>query len=103
PESADKLLTAVLGPDGAIESLKRMLIERTEGNPFFLEESVQTLVETSVLVGDRGAYRMTKAPEVWPIPATAKAIVAARIDRLPPEEKGLVQAASDVGTAVPFP
>ena len=62
PESADELLTALLGQDGTLEPLKRVLIERTEGNPFFLEESVQTLVETQVLVGDRGAYRMTKAP-----------------------------------------
>ena len=86
-----------------------MLIERTEGNPFFLEESVQTLVETQVLVGDRGAYRMAKAPaqaegrpEVWQIPATAQAILAARIDRLPPEDKRLLQAASVIGKEVPF-
>ena len=61
PESADELLTTLLGQDETLEPLKRVLIERTQGNPFFLEESVQTLVETRVLVGDRGAYRMTKA------------------------------------------
>ncbi len=54
PESADELLTALLGQDGTLETLKRVLIERTEGNPFFLEETVQTLVETKVFVGDRG-------------------------------------------------
>ena len=102
PASADELLTGLLGQDGTLESLKRTLIERTEGNPFFLEESVQALVESHVLVGDRGAYRMTKAPEVWPIPATAQAIVAARIDRLPPEEKALLQAASVIGQDVPL-
>ena len=79
-----------------------MLIERTEGNPFFLEETVQTLVETKVLVGDRGAYRITKAPEAWQIPATIQAILAARIDRLPPEDKPLLQAASVIGKDVPF-
>src|SRR5207237_299324 len=68
PESAEELLTVLLGQDETLEPLKRVLIERAEGNPFFLEESVQTLVETSVLVGDRGAYRMTKAPEAWQIP-----------------------------------
>jgi class 3 adenylate cyclase/tetratricopeptide (TPR) repeat protein len=102
PASAEELLTGLLGQDGTLESLKRTLIERTGGNPFFLEESVQTLVESNVLVGDRGAYRMTKAPEVWPIPATAQAIVAARIDRLPPEEKALLQAASVIGQDVPL-
>jgi tetratricopeptide (TPR) repeat protein len=102
PASAEELLTALLGQDEALEPLKRVLIERTEGNPFFLEESVQTLVETKVLVGDRGAYRMTKAPEAWQIPATAQAILAARIDRLPPEDKRLLQAASVIGKDVPF-
>ena len=102
PESAEELLAALLGQDGTLEPLKRVLIERTEGNPFFLEESVQTLVETKVLVGDRGAYRMTKMPEAWQIPATAQAILAARIDRLPPEDKRLLQAASVIGKDVPF-
>jgi len=101
-QTAEELLTALLGQDGTLEPLKRALIERTEGNPFFLEESVQTLVETKVLVGDRGAYRMTRAPEAWQIPATAQAIVTARIDRLPPEDKRLLQAASVIGKDVPF-
>jgi class 3 adenylate cyclase/tetratricopeptide (TPR) repeat protein len=102
PESAEELLTALIGKDRMLNPLKRLLIERTEGNPFFLEESVQTLVETKVLVGDRGAYRMTKVPETWQIPATAQAILAARIDRLPPEEKQLLQAASVIGKHIPF-
>jgi predicted ATPase/class 3 adenylate cyclase len=102
PESAEELLTALVGQDGTLEPLKRVLIERTQGNPFFLEESVQALVETKVLVEDRGAYRMTRAPEAWQIPATAQAILAARIDRLPPEDKRLLQAASVIGKDVPF-
>jgi tetratricopeptide (TPR) repeat protein len=102
PESAEELLTALLGQDESLETLKRVLIERTEGNPFFLEETVQTLVETKVLIGDRGAYRITKAPEAWQIPATIQAILAARIDRLPPEDKPLLQAASVIGKDVPF-
>jgi class 3 adenylate cyclase/tetratricopeptide (TPR) repeat protein len=102
PGSAEELLTALLGQDESLETLKRVLIERTEGNPFFLEETVQTLVETKVLVGDRGAYRMTKEHDVWPIPATAQAILAARIDRLPAEDKRLLQAASVIGKDVPF-
>src|SRR6266446_9479646 len=72
-ESAEELLTALLGQDESLKPLKRVLIERTEGNPFFLEETVQNLVETEVLIGDRGAYRMTEAPEAWQIPATAQA------------------------------
>jgi tetratricopeptide (TPR) repeat protein len=109
PTSAEALLTALLGQDGSLEPLKRVLIERTQGNPFFLEETVQTLVETKVLVGERGAHRMVKAPpqaegrpEAWQIPATAQAILSARIDRLPPEDKRLLQAASVVGKDVPL-
>src|SRR5262249_51435639 len=61
-----------------------------------------TLVETQVLAGERGAYRLAKAPDAWQIPTTAQAILAARIDRLPPEEKRLLQTASVVGKDVPF-
>jgi class 3 adenylate cyclase len=59
PESAETLLDALLGGEAALGPLKRLLIERTEGNPFFIEESVRSLVETSVLAGERGAYRLT--------------------------------------------
>jgi class 3 adenylate cyclase/tetratricopeptide (TPR) repeat protein len=101
PQSAEELLHALLGANRTLEPLKRVLIARTQGNPFFLEESVRTLIETKVLAGERGAYRMTKAPEAWQIPATAQAILAARIDRLAPEDKRLLQAASVIGKDVP--
>ena len=101
-ESAEELLSALLGRGETLEALKRVLIERTGGNPFFLEETVQSLVETGVLIGDRGAYRMTEVPAAWQIPATAQAVLAARIDRLPPEDKRLLQAASIIGKDVPF-
>ena len=59
PESAEELLQAVLGDDASLQPLKQVLIERTEGNPFFLEESIRTLIETKVLLGERGKYRLT--------------------------------------------
>jgi class 3 adenylate cyclase/tetratricopeptide (TPR) repeat protein len=102
PESAEEFLGALLGSAAELAPLQQMLIERTEGNPFFLEESVRTLVETRVLAGERGAYRLAKASQTFQIPATAQAILAARIDRLPPEDKQLLQAASVVGKDVPF-
>jgi tetratricopeptide (TPR) repeat protein len=77
-----------------------MLVKR--GNPFFLEETVRTLVETGALAGERGAYRLTRPVEVLQIPATVQTILAARIDRLPAEEKRLLQAASVIGKAVPY-
>jgi class 3 adenylate cyclase/tetratricopeptide (TPR) repeat protein len=101
-ESAENLLQALLGPDGALQPLKQLLIERTEGNPFFLEESVRTLVETQALAGARGAHRLVKALRTIQVPATVQAILAARIDRLPPEDKRLLQSAAVIGHAVPF-
>jgi predicted ATPase/class 3 adenylate cyclase len=102
PESAGELLRALLGEDANLDGLKRLLIERTEGNPFFIEESVRTLVETKVLVGERGNYRLAKPIESTQVPANVQAVLAARIDRLPPEEKRLLQSAAVVGKDVPF-
>jgi DNA-binding winged helix-turn-helix (wHTH) protein/tetratricopeptide (TPR) repeat protein len=101
-KSARQLTGALLGDAAALAPLKQFLIERTEGNPFFLEESVRTLVETQVLVGNRGAYRVTKPLPSIQVPATVQAVLAARIDRLPPEEKQLLQTAAVIGTEVPL-
>jgi tetratricopeptide (TPR) repeat protein len=103
PASADELLQALLGDDPSLAPLTPLLIERTEGNPFFLEESVHTLVETGVLVGAPGAYRLVKLLDSLQVPATVQAVLAARIDRLPPEEKSLLQTAAVIGTDVPLP
>ena len=102
PASADEFLKALLGDDSSLEPLKKLLIERTEGNPFFLEESVRTLVETQVLVGEPGAYRLAQALPTIQVPATVQAVLAARIDRLPQEEKRLLQTASVIGNELPF-
>ena len=102
PESAEQLLGALLGPDAGLEPLKRVLIARTEGNPFFLEESVRALVETGALLGERGAYRLARPLPTIQVPATVQAVLAARIDRLPPGDKALLQTASVVGKDVPF-
>ena len=83
PASAEAFLDALLGQDPSLAPLKRLLIERTEGNPFFLEESVRTLVETGVLVGEPGAYRLAQRLPTIQVPATVQAVLAARIDRLP--------------------
>jgi class 3 adenylate cyclase/tetratricopeptide (TPR) repeat protein len=101
PASADEFLQALLGNDPSLAPLKRLLSERTEGNPFFLEESVRTLVETGVLVGEPGAYRLAQAVPTIQVPATVHAVLAARIDRLPADDKHLLQSAAVIGTEVP--
>ena len=101
-ESAEELLHSLLGNDPSLQALKQLLIARTEGNPFFLEESVRTLVETKVLEGERGVYRVAKSVENIQVPATVQAVLAARIDRLPAENKRLLQSAAVIGKDVPF-
>ncbi len=99
-ESAAELLAVLLGPDPGLASLTQMLVKR--GNPFFLEETVRTLAETGALAGERGAYRLARPVETLQVPATVQTILAARIDRLPADEKQLLQTASVIGKHVPY-
>jgi predicted ATPase len=80
--------------------LKQLLVRR--GNPFFLEETIRTLVETKVLAGEGGRYRLTQPIQIIQVPATVQAMLTARIDRLAPEDKRLLQVASVIGKDVPF-
>jgi len=102
PERAIELLRHLLGNDAGLEPLGAMLIARTQGNPFFLEESIRTLAETGVLAGSRGAYRLTQGLADVQVPSTVQAILATRIDRLSPEDKDLLQSAAVIGKDVPL-
>jgi tetratricopeptide (TPR) repeat protein len=103
PASADEFLQALLGDDPSLAPLKPLLIDRTGSNPFFLEESVRTLVETGMLVGAPGVYRLAQPLTSLQMPATVQAVLAARIDRLPLEEKHVLQTAAVIGTEMPLP
>ena len=103
PETAEELLDTLLGPDASLGALKRLLATKTGGNPLFLEESIRTLVETQALLGERGAYRLAQPVETVRVPPTVQAILAARIDRLPPDEKRLLETAAVIGKDVSFP
>jgi predicted ATPase len=101
--SAEALLQVLLGNDPRLAPLQRLLSAQTAGNPFFLEESVRILVETGILVGTPGAYRLTQDVTTIQVPATVQAVLAARIDRLPADAKQLLQTAAVLGTEVPLP
>jgi class 3 adenylate cyclase len=101
--NAEEFLQVLLGDDSSLVPLMQLLIARSGGNPFFLEESMRTLVEAGVLVGERGAYRLATPLDSLQVPVTVQAVQAARIDRLPPEEKRLLQTAAVIGTEVPLP
>ena len=96
-ESADEMLTALIGDGAEVAPLKRLIIERTEGNPFFMEETVQVLLDEGALVRDGTSARLTKALGELKIPPTVQAILAARIDRLSADEKDLLQTLAVIG------
>jgi predicted ATPase len=100
-ETVASLLDALLGPGPDLDPVKRLLVARTEGNPFFVEESVRSLVETGVLSGAPVAYRLARPLETAHVPATVQATIAARIDRLAPVDKHLLQSAAVIGRDVP--
>jgi class 3 adenylate cyclase/tetratricopeptide (TPR) repeat protein len=98
-EMAARLLTALLGADARLDDVKTLLIERTGGNPFFVEESVWNLVEARALVGHRGSYHLAKPVALDEVPDRVEAVVSARIDRLRPQEKALLQCAAMIGVS----
>ena len=105
-ESAGEMFDMLLGvnagsvDDGLLE-LKRLVVEKTEGTPLFIEEIVQALLEDGVLVRN-GAVRLTRSPDALKIPTTVQAILASRIDRLPAAEKELLQILAVIGIEFPL-
>jgi class 3 adenylate cyclase len=97
PEATDELLRDLLGDDPSVAELGAWIRARTAGNPFFVEELVQSLVEEGRLAGERGRYRLAQPVESLSIPPTVQAVLAARIDRLPDAHKRALQAAAVVG------
>ena len=96
-----ELLADLLGADASLKPLATALHGRTRGNPFFTEEIVQSLIEAGSLQGTRGAYRLVTSIDRLEVPATVQAVLAARIDRLPEQEKRLLQVASVIGKDFP--
>ena len=96
---ARELLRELLGAGGGLAPLEQLILQQTEGNPFFIEELVQTLIEEGVLRGESGHYRLEKIPIALHIPTTVQGVLAARIDRLEPAEKALLQTLAVIGKA----
>jgi class 3 adenylate cyclase/tetratricopeptide (TPR) repeat protein len=101
-DGAEELLEHLLGNNRDLATLKELLIKRTDGNPFFAEQSVRSLVETGILTGEKGAYRPGLKVDTIRIPSSVQNVVADRIDRLSVEEKHLLQTAAVIGVIVPF-
>ena len=102
PAGADELLGSLIGQQAELASLRELLIKRTGGNPFFIEEIVRSLAETGTLVGSRGAYTLGTAIDAVRVPSTVRTVLAERVDRLPMAEKQLLQTAAVIGVVVPL-
>jgi len=96
-ESAEVMLAALLGEGKDLIPLKRLIVVRTEGNPFFMEEMVQVLFDEGALVRDGAVVKVAKSLSELKIPPTVQGILAARIDRLPAGEKELIQMLAVIG------
>src|SRR5215469_12115890 len=94
--SADEMLSALLGDGRDLAALKRVIIEKTDGNPLFMEEIVQALFEQQALIRN-GAVKLAKSMSSIQIPATVQAVLASRIDRLPADEKDLLNTLAVIG------
>ena len=95
-ESAEELFAALLGDSVELNPLKRLIAERSGGNPFFIEEIVQALFDEGVLVRN-GAVTATRSLSQLRLPSTVQGILAARIDRQSSEQKQLLQTLSVIG------
>jgi adenylate cyclase len=103
PAALSELLEDLLGGDASLDGLPERIRSRTGGNPFFVEEVVQSLAEAGLLEGSRGAYRLARPIEEVTIPPTVQSLLASRIDRLSEPEKTLLQVAAVIGKELPEP
>ncbi|HEV8718400.1 MAG TPA: adenylate/guanylate cyclase domain-containing protein [Candidatus Binatia bacterium] len=112
-DEAEELLTFLLGNDASLKALQQLILEKTEGTPFFMEEVVQELVARAPTVGAgfalpaEGAWPVeepgrSSAPTALHIPTTVQGVLAARIDRLRTGEKALLQQLAVIGREFPL-
>jgi predicted ATPase len=110
-DEAEELLTFLLGNDASLKALKQLILAKTEGTPFFIEEIVQALIEQGVLtdprrVGtthhDAGAHSGAPLPTDIHLPPTVQGVLAARIDRLSTAEKELLHQLAIIGRQFPL-
>jgi len=101
PEATAELLRDLLGTDATVGGLATLIRERTRGNPFFIEEVVQSLLESGALIGERARYHLTSSIARVEIPQSVQTVLSARIDRLAEAEKTLLQTAAVIGADFP--
>ena len=101
PTAIDALFSELLGSDPSLAELAELIRQRTQGNPFFIEEIIRSLRETGTLEGQPGAYRSPGRSEKIAVPASVHAVLAARIDRLARDDKNVLKTAAVIGKEFP--
>ena len=92
-----ELIASLIGTDESVTALSNRIIEWANGNPFYTEELINALIETGDLIGSPGHYRLMTTLERLAVPTNVRAVLVARIDRLPEVAKRLLQTAAVVG------
>jgi class 3 adenylate cyclase/tetratricopeptide (TPR) repeat protein len=96
-EEANELVSLLLSVDDLPPSVHDRILERVEGNPFYLEEVIRGLIDAGLIVREADRWRATEGVEDVEIPDTVQAVLASRIDLLDPQDKRILQAAAVVG------
>jgi class 3 adenylate cyclase/tetratricopeptide (TPR) repeat protein len=96
-DQAAQLLTNLLGAGGLPASLRELILKKVEGNPYFVEEMIRSLIETDQIVRDDGHWRVADKNVSLSLPGTLNGVLSARIDRLPEQARQLLQMASVIG------
>jgi len=99
---SERLIIELMGPHPSLAHLKQQIVARSEGNPLFIEELVQSLIDAGEVIGAPGSYVATSVMPSLHLPATVHAVLAARVDRLEARQKALLQAASVIGAEWPY-
>ncbi|MGD1154058.1 MAG: adenylate/guanylate cyclase domain-containing protein [Syntrophales bacterium] len=99
PSDAQSMVESLLKTGAAPGELKKFIRDRVEGNPFYLEEVINSLLETVILVKEDGQWKLTKPLIEANIPSTVQGVISARLDRLETETKRILQEASVIGRA----
>ena len=102
-QSADEMLDDLLGTNPSLTRARAEIVAKTGGNPFYLEESVRALVDSGLITGSRGAFRMGPPMTALVVPESVRDVVAARMDQLTPRRRRILQCAAVIGQSGPFP
>lgn len=99
PTDSQSMLESLLKTRAVPGELKKFIQDKAEGNPFYLEEVINSLIETATLIDEGGQWTLTRPMSEANVPSTVQGVVTARLDRLEKEMKRLLQEASVIGRA----